>query len=241
MIGTVGYFAAIVLAALQEGAGGYRCLRRSPSRPDLVLPPRGARAASGGCACSSWSRGRAACPGRRERDRRRAGLREAVESAAEGGRANVLVVSPALNSPLKHWTSDEDQARAVAEERLQRSLRSSSGSESARWRGRRDPLQAIEDALRAFGADVIVISTHPEGRSNWLERGSSRPRGNASRCRSRTSSSISTPKPPGSRPVPASCRAHGRGRAPRPGCHRRCRSRFLPPFPLPLPPPFPFP
>ena len=34
-----------------------------------------------------------------------------------------------------------------------------------------DPLQAIEDALRTFGADEIVISTHPEGRSNWLERG----------------------------------------------------------------------
>nr|MBA2298579.1 hypothetical protein [Actinomycetota bacterium] len=30
--------------------------------------------------------------------------------------------------------------------------------------------QAIEDALRTFGADEIVISTHPEGRSRWLER-----------------------------------------------------------------------
>ena len=34
-----------------------------------------------------------------------------------------------------------------------------------------DPLQAIEDALRTFGADEVIISTHPEGRSNWLERG----------------------------------------------------------------------
>jgi hypothetical protein len=31
-------------------------------------------------------------------------------------------------------------------------------------------LQAIEDALRKFGADEIVISTHPPGRSNWLEQ-----------------------------------------------------------------------
>ena len=37
--------------------------------------------------------------------------------------------------------------------------------------GDADPLQAIEDALRTFGADEIIISTHPEGRSNWLERG----------------------------------------------------------------------
>ena len=34
-----------------------------------------------------------------------------------------------------------------------------------------EPLQAIEDAMRTFGADEIVISTHPEGRSHWLERG----------------------------------------------------------------------
>src|ERR687896_559068 len=33
-----------------------------------------------------------------------------------------------------------------------------------------DPLQAMEDALRTFGAHEIVISTHPEGRSHWLER-----------------------------------------------------------------------
>ena len=29
----------------------------------------------------------------------------------------------------------------------------------------------MEDELRTFGADEIIISTHPEGRSNWLERG----------------------------------------------------------------------
>jgi hypothetical protein len=33
------------------------------------------------------------------------------------------------------------------------------------------PLQAIEDALRTFGPDEIIISTHPEGRSHWLETG----------------------------------------------------------------------
>ena len=34
-----------------------------------------------------------------------------------------------------------------------------------------DPLQALEDALRTFPADEIVVSTHPPGRSNWLEQG----------------------------------------------------------------------
>jgi len=100
-------------------------------------------------------------------------LREAIRSAASGQRTNVLVVSPALNTPLKHWTSDEDQARAAAEERLQHSVAELErlGIDARGEVGDADPVQAIEDALRTFGADEIIISTHPEGRSNWLERG----------------------------------------------------------------------
>jgi hypothetical protein len=100
-------------------------------------------------------------------------LRDAIQSAAAGHRANVLVVSPALNSPLKHWVSDEDEARAAAEQRLRRSVAELEllGIDAHGEIGDADPVQAIEDALRTFGADEIIISTHPEGRSNWLERG----------------------------------------------------------------------
>src|SRR5262245_22642056 len=100
-------------------------------------------------------------------------LRETVQEAVAGGRATVLVVSPALNSKLKHWTSDEDQARAAAEERLGRSIAELEklGISSRGEVGDADPVQAIEDALRTFGPDLIVISTHPPGRSNWLEHG----------------------------------------------------------------------
>jgi hypothetical protein len=100
-------------------------------------------------------------------------LREEIERRSEGYRTQVLVVSPALNSPLRHWVSDEDQARAAAQERLSRSL-ARLGEEGVDARGEvgdGEPLQAIEDALRSFGADEIIISTHPEGRSQWLERG----------------------------------------------------------------------
>jgi hypothetical protein len=102
-----------------------------------------------------------------------AALRDAIRRAVEGGRANVLVVSPALNSKLRHWTSDEDQARAAAEARLRRSIGELEklGISASGEVGDADPLQAIEDALRTFGADLIVISTHPPGRSNWLEHG----------------------------------------------------------------------
>ena len=42
---------------------------------------------------------------------------------AQGRKTEVLVVTPALNSPLKHWVSDEDGAREAAGERLDASLR----------------------------------------------------------------------------------------------------------------------
>ena len=70
------------------------------------------------------------------------------------------------------WTSDEDAARAAASERLERSLGRlrELGIDAAGEVGESDPVQCIDDALRTFGADEIVIATHPEGRSHWLER-----------------------------------------------------------------------
>jgi hypothetical protein len=100
-------------------------------------------------------------------------LRDTIREHSEGSRAEVLVVSPALNTPLKHWTSDEDAARNAARERLDRSLARlrDAGVDARGQIGDGEPLQAMEDALRTFGADEIIISTHPEGRSHWLERG----------------------------------------------------------------------
>ncbi len=100
-------------------------------------------------------------------------LRSAILERSLDVREEVLVVTPALNSPLRHWVSDDDSARAAAQQRLDQSLAhlAEAGVEARGEVGDGDPLQAIEDALRTFGADEIIISTHPEGRSNWLERG----------------------------------------------------------------------
>jgi hypothetical protein len=100
-------------------------------------------------------------------------LRSAILERSLDVREEVLVVTPALNSPIRHWVSDDDGARAAAQERLEKSLSqlAAAGVEARGKVGDGDPLQAIEDALRTFGADEIIISTHPEGRSNWLERG----------------------------------------------------------------------
>jgi hypothetical protein len=83
------------------------------------------------------------------------------------------VVCPALNSRLKTYTSDEDPAREAAQKRLDVTLArlASVGIDANGVVGDGDPLVAVDDALRTFGPNEIVISTHPPGKSNWLERG----------------------------------------------------------------------
>jgi hypothetical protein len=100
-------------------------------------------------------------------------LLDEIRRRSEGVNEEILVVVPALNSPVRHWASDTDDATAAARERLDASLRRLAEEQiEARGEvGDSDPVQAIEDALRTFGADEVIISTHPEGRSHWLERG----------------------------------------------------------------------
>jgi hypothetical protein len=173
LIGTIAYFAAIAIAS---AAGGW------PAGLSVFI-------ALSAVAAVWWARARRAERPRRtvpaphaEGERRilvvanetvggRA-LRDLIRDRSTGVREEVLVVTPALNSPLRTWTSDEDGARAAAQERLDASLEGlrSLGIHARGEVGDSDPLQAIEDALRTFGADEIILSTHPEGRSNWLER-----------------------------------------------------------------------
>jgi hypothetical protein len=100
-------------------------------------------------------------------------LRQEVCARAAGCESEVLVVAPALNTPIRHWTDEEDAARAGARARLGEELAVLAGL-GLRARGEvgaDDPLQAIDDALRTFPADEIIISTHERERSNWLEEG----------------------------------------------------------------------
>jgi hypothetical protein len=100
-------------------------------------------------------------------------LRDVIGLRADGEPpAEVLVIAPALNSRLRHWLSDGDEARRGAGLRLAASLEhlSVAGIEAEGLVGDADPLQAITDALYEFGAHEIVIATHPESRSHWLTR-----------------------------------------------------------------------
>jgi len=99
-------------------------------------------------------------------------LLDEIRYRARGNQSQVLVVAPALSGHVRFWVSDIDGARDAAKERLDESLAAltSFGIDARGEVGDADPVQAIEDALRMFGADEIIISTHPPGRSNWLER-----------------------------------------------------------------------
>jgi hypothetical protein len=100
-------------------------------------------------------------------------LLSAISTLALSQRTEFLVVCPALNSRLKTFTSDEDPAREAAQQRLDDTLArlASVGIEARGEVGDGDPLVAVDDAVRTFGPNEIVISTHPPGKSNWLERG----------------------------------------------------------------------
>lgn len=88
--------------------------------------------------------------------------------------AQVLVVTPALTrSAAEHWASDIDEAREAAQQRMESSVAAlvQSGITVSGQIGDSDPNQALADALREFGADEVIISTHPPQRSRWLEGG----------------------------------------------------------------------
>jgi hypothetical protein len=97
------------------------------------------------------------------------------EVAYRGGPGGeVMVVAPALaRGRLEHWlSSDSERRRADALERLDASVTAftNAGIPAQGALGDADPLQALDDAIRTFDPDEVVISTHPPQRSNWLER-----------------------------------------------------------------------
>jgi hypothetical protein len=101
-------------------------------------------------------------------------LLEEIRNRCRGRDSEVLVITPALvGSRAAHWASDLDEGIELARQRMELSL-AAIGDAGVKARGEvgdSDPNLAIEDALRVFPADEIVISTHPPDRSRWLEHG----------------------------------------------------------------------
>jgi hypothetical protein len=151
----------VVLAAALVGVGIGAAWRtsRGSKRPKAEIAPGGGDAHRVLVVANETVGGRA--------------LLSEIEYRCRGRDSEILVVTPAITSAVKHWLSDVDEAIEAAEARRADSVRAI-GALGLRARGEvgdSDPNVAIEDALRTFPADEVIISTHPPDRSRWLERG----------------------------------------------------------------------
>jgi hypothetical protein len=105
-------------------------------------------------------------------------LRERVRAhAGTDDEPEVRVVAPASGvSPLQWLASDEDEARAEAAAKAEESARAVAPEAETTDAevGDVDPVQAIEDALREFPADEVLVVTRPGGKAGWLEQDAGR-------------------------------------------------------------------
>jgi hypothetical protein len=101
------------------------------------------------------------------------GVVNRIEELVGDAQGEVFVVAPALTSSrLQFLAGEVDDAIEAARLRLDATLRmlQEAGLKASGEVGDSDPNMALEDALRRFPADEIVIETHPPGRSKWLEQ-----------------------------------------------------------------------
>ncbi|MGH3023348.1 MAG: hypothetical protein ACRDNI_06800 [Gaiellaceae bacterium] len=100
-------------------------------------------------------------------------LREQVRRHSGGEDAEVHVVATASDlSPLDWLASDEDSARAEAADRAESVGKAVAPDAPVETEvGDTDPVQAIEDALRTFPADELLLVTRKDDEAGWLEEG----------------------------------------------------------------------
>jgi hypothetical protein len=99
-------------------------------------------------------------------------LRDALPGEADPTDAEVMVVVPALHdSALRFWLSDADAAIARAEEIRAESLDSlgEEGVPASGDTGESDPEDALDDALKTFPADRILVFTHGGDEQRYRE------------------------------------------------------------------------
>jgi uncharacterized iron-regulated membrane protein len=89
-----------------------------------------------------------------------------------GEDAELLVVAPASNLSRLAWlTNAEDDARAEAGDLADKVAEATPTTDVEAQVGDSDPVRAIEDALREFPADEVMIVTRPDDDASWLEEG----------------------------------------------------------------------
>jgi hypothetical protein len=99
-------------------------------------------------------------------------LRELVRSRA-GDDAEMLVVAPASEISRLDWlTNAEDDARTEAASLAVKTAEATPTDDVEARVGDSSPIKAIEDALREFPADEVLVVTRPDDDASWLEEGS---------------------------------------------------------------------
>ena len=98
-------------------------------------------------------------------------LRDLVRERA-GDEAEMLVVAPASDLSRLDWlTNAEDDARDEAAELAVKAADAVPTDDVEPRVGDSNPVKAIEDALRTFPADEILVVTHTDEDAGWLEEG----------------------------------------------------------------------
>jgi hypothetical protein len=99
-------------------------------------------------------------------------VKEFVRRTA-GEDAEVRVVAPASGISRLDWlTNAEDDARAEAGALADKTAEAAPAADVQTDVGDSDPVSAIEDALREFPADEVLVITRPDEDASWLESGS---------------------------------------------------------------------
>jgi hypothetical protein len=97
-------------------------------------------------------------------------LRATVHEHA-GEDAEMLIVAPASDISRLDWlTNAEDDARAEAKERADEIADAAPTDTTEARVGDSNPLKAIEDALRTFPADELIVVTRQGDDATWLEK-----------------------------------------------------------------------
>jgi hypothetical protein len=98
-------------------------------------------------------------------------LRDLVNSRG-GADAEMLVIAPASGISRLDWlTNAEDDARTEAAALAAKTAEATPGGDVVARIGDSDPVKAIEDALRTFAADEVLVVAHPDDEAGWLEEG----------------------------------------------------------------------
>ena len=100
-----------------------------------------------------------------------AALRATVRAHA-GEDAEILVVAPASDISRLDWLTNADgDARTEAAARADKLAEAAPTDDVESRVGDSDPVKAIEDALRSFPADELIVVTLRDADAGWLEKG----------------------------------------------------------------------